>query len=249
MCYRNSGRILTVMAIFALGALVWAGGGDPWNSKPYQQWDQKDIAKVMQASPWERTVQVDQTWPGLSPAEMKSVAGASGLSPDYVNSISGVHADAEMARGGPVEFAVFWSSSRTIRSAIARLNVLTNNGDPQQAENYVSAPEENYEVLLQGKDMVPFDRKSEKEYASLAWLEIKGSKDKVFPTKIEYIRNEKNGNLVDRVVFTFPMKKVDGSPVIPADTKSVSFNCKLGPSSLQAVFDPSKMRDSKGLDL
>ena len=36
--------ILLAMAVYA--------SGDVWKTKPYTQWDEKDVAAVLQSSPW-----------------------------------------------------------------------------------------------------------------------------------------------------------------------------------------------------
>ena len=50
--------LLSGCVALLLAAIVWAGG-DPWKSKPYQQWDAKDVRKGLDASPWARSVQVE----------------------------------------------------------------------------------------------------------------------------------------------------------------------------------------------
>src|ERR1700751_1695907 len=48
-------------AVFAIAALALAAS-DPWKSKSYQQWDEKDVKKVLDDSPWAKVTQVDATW-------------------------------------------------------------------------------------------------------------------------------------------------------------------------------------------
>src|SRR5580698_9455464 len=59
--------VLTLVA----SALAFAGN-DPWTSKPYQQWDDKDIAKVLKISPWSHTEAVEMTWRALSVEDIQS---------------------------------------------------------------------------------------------------------------------------------------------------------------------------------
>jgi hypothetical protein len=58
------GRIC--LAMLALAVVAWAG--DPWKEKPYQQWDQKEVLKVLNDSPWAKVEVVEATWRGASPA-------------------------------------------------------------------------------------------------------------------------------------------------------------------------------------
>src|ERR1700732_2921319 len=53
--------IFVSSAVLLAAALVFAGG-DPWKSKPYQQWDDKDVKRILEDSPWAKVVQVDVTW-------------------------------------------------------------------------------------------------------------------------------------------------------------------------------------------
>jgi hypothetical protein len=142
---------------------------------------------------------------------------------------------------------VYWASSRTLREALARRAVLHSGNDPASADQYVNAPKDEYEVLVQGIDMAPFQRKDEKEYAGLAWLQVKPSKDKITPSHVTYTRDDKNA--VTAAVFYFPKKKADGAPTIPEGTKGADFFCKVGASTMHAVFDLQKMQDQKGVDL
>lgn len=53
--------ILVSSALLIVAALVFAGG-DPWKAKPYQQWDDKDVKKILEDSPWAKVIQVDVNW-------------------------------------------------------------------------------------------------------------------------------------------------------------------------------------------
>lgn len=52
--------ILLVLAVVALVSVAYAD--DVWKAKSYQQWDVKDVQKVLNESPWVRTVHVTAAW-------------------------------------------------------------------------------------------------------------------------------------------------------------------------------------------
>src|SRR5579863_10298660 len=54
--------IMVLLLLVSLGLIVTWAGGDPWKSKPYQQWDSKDILKIVNDSPWAKLVRVDAPW-------------------------------------------------------------------------------------------------------------------------------------------------------------------------------------------
>jgi len=97
--------------------------------------------------------------------------------------------------------------------------------------------------------MAPFNRVDEKGYASMAWLQLKGSKEKMMPTHVQYMHDPKAQNAVTGTVFYFAKKSADGTPTIPPDEKSVDFNCKVRASTMHAIFEPQKMKNEAGLDL
>lgn len=49
--------------VTAIACVAWAGN-DPWKTKSYQQWDQKDVQQVLNASPWAKTQSVPASWRG-----------------------------------------------------------------------------------------------------------------------------------------------------------------------------------------
>src|SRR5208282_839260 len=75
--------IIGSFAILAIAALAWASS-DPWKDKPFQQWDEKDVQKVLSISPWSRMIQADAGFdnsgsaPSGLPQGSSAGAGAAG---------------------------------------------------------------------------------------------------------------------------------------------------------------------------
>src|SRR5579863_2225554 len=119
-----------------LAALAW-GGGDPWKTKPYQQWDANDIKKIFNDSPWCKIVQIDISWKASNLATAAGAGDASsagglkapgtgGNQPGSQPGSAPSQASAPANQPGPGEappppteanFIVRWISSRTIREA------------------------------------------------------------------------------------------------------------------------------------
>src|SRR2546426_2053975 len=53
---------ILLLAVLLPAAAIAAD--DAWKSKPYQQWDTKDIQKVLTDSPWSRVVHMEAKWRG-----------------------------------------------------------------------------------------------------------------------------------------------------------------------------------------
>jgi hypothetical protein len=264
--------ILGALAVALLAAICWAGG-DPWKDKPYAQWDDKDIQKVMSSSPWARMVSVTAAW---VPASAGGDSGGSyGGSPQPPSGSSaqpaggggggggmkgggqgGAPSGAPQGGGGggdapsvpQANYAVYWMSSRTMRAAFGRQQVLHSGKDEAEIEKLVDQPTEEYQVAIQGRDMTPFTTNDEAFFQAHSWLEMKKTKEKVPASKVSFQRGA-DGKAINAVFFVFPKKSTNGEATIAADEKGVSFICTLGKSTLKTDFDPRKMSDQKGPDL
>jgi hypothetical protein len=258
----KSGRMPALLALFAsvflLASLTSAGSGDPWKSKPYQQWDDKDIDKVVRFSPWSRVVVIETTWEPLNASELAAVNGAvpgaevgtqgSGGGKGGTATVLPAEHGSGRTRGEDASFSVYWMSSRTMRAAMARKSVLHAGKDPAEADKFVNQQLDTYAVLLQCEDMAPFMRNDEKFFEPRATLIIKSTKQKIAPSQVIYQRDPESKK-VGGVVFMFPKKGPNGEEIISPQEKGVEFDCKIGNSLLKAPFEIQKMADAKGSDL
>src|SRR5260370_40531564 len=55
-----SKRILGLLTCLLFVALAYAG--DVWKDKPYKQWEEKDVRKILMDSPWVKTARADANW-------------------------------------------------------------------------------------------------------------------------------------------------------------------------------------------
>jgi hypothetical protein len=252
-------------AMIVLAAVVFAGNNDPWKSKPYQQWDDKDVRKILGDSPWSKVIQVDATWTNLKdiPAADSSqlpsgsttapaAGGKMGSSPTAgANPTVGGAAAPPSDPGDPkpqVAFAVRWVSSRTLQRAAARSAELAGQLKPEDAEKQLANPPDVYEIALTGPDMRPFQSADDDTLKKSAELIDKKSKEKIAPSKVQ-INRSTDGKKVQAVAFIFPKKADNGEPAIPEDEKSVDFVCNVNGAKIHVTFDVSKMQDNQGRDL
>jgi hypothetical protein len=242
------------VALF-FAALVWAGG-DPWKSKPYQQWDAKDVRKVLDASPWVHSVQVEAPW--LNGDAGGGTDGGSTSQPGPARAGQGARTGpggggaADAASAGPqtalATFLVRWGSARTMREAVFRGAVLAGQIKEDAAEQQLAQPVETYEIVVAGPDMKPFQSVDEKILEHGAFLMDRKTKQKIAPTSVK-IQNSEDGKKIQSVAFSFPKKSDSGISTIGADVKVVDFLCVVTNVKLEASFDTSKMMDALGRDL
>ncbi len=243
--------VLTILVIGFATAMAWASG-DPWKSKPFQQWDEKDVRKVLNDSPWAKLVSVPAPWTtgdsdgGLNPA-MSSASQEH--SPD--GGIMG-QAGAGKPPAAPevkqAQFIVRWASSRAIREAALRGAVLGGHMKQEEADKQAAQPVEVYQVLVAGPDMKPFQTADDKAFMEKTYLVSKKSKQRIPAAGIEYQRGP-DGKTVQAIAFSFPKKAASGELTISADEKSIEFFCSVGGANIRASFDIPKMEDSQGRDL
>lgn len=261
-----NGRAMRIwLAVLAL-AFVAVAGGDPWKSKPYQQWDKKDIRRVLGDSPWARIVRVSAPWrsrkpEAASPSQPSSqppptaASGGSMSRGSYGSSTgsaphAGNEGDEAGEESGPAQaaFLVRWSSSRVVREAVFRDAILAGKMKQADADRFLAQPSVTYDVFVSGHDMAPFAGVDEKELKSHAFLLTRRSKKTIPAVAVQILRSP-DGASVIALLFSFPRKEQDGEPEIAPDEKGVEFQLMQGDLSLRFAFEPQKMIDSQGVDL
>lgn len=248
-------KIIGGVVFLIIATLAWAGG-DPWKSKPPSQWTDKDVADIFQSSPWARAnVTAQGAW---RPDGMTQASG-SGAVAGGKNDMSKNSAGATPTEMGGSEkedaaaaesaaYSVYWWSSRTIRAAAMRRAVLKGSKTEGDVDKALSEVPEDYMVLVQAPNMALFQRRGEQAFEKSAWLQMKKSKEKLFPAKVDFLKGS-DGNTVVGVIFHFPKKTANGEPTIAADEKEMDFYLLVGGSKILTAFDPRKMTDSQGVDL
>lgn len=244
------------LLLLALAAAALAA--EPWKDKPYQQWDQKDIQKILSDSPWVKQTVVNASW-ALPNAPLNAPtgnrpAGVGNPGGEQAAGVGGPPGErggegapgSEMPGVREAAFYVRWVSSRTLRRALIRLQVLNGRLEPAQAENFLKQTPNTYQLVLFGQDLTPFAQTEEKALANNVWLELKSAHQKIFPSHVQLERAE-NGRLLG-VLFEFP-RTTNGQPTIDTTEKEVDLVCKLASVSLKFHFDPRRMNDTEGPDL
>jgi len=251
------------LAVLAVAAIVWASS-DPWK-KPYQQWDQKDITKIMQDSPWSKIVRVDANWQGSDAALPQTSSPQNSSAGSNESGGGGMSGRPGMGGGGAgpggmqsnssgsgmapqAMFAVRWFSSKTVREAVVRSAILGGQLNESQAPAELAQPIPGYEIAVAGPQMNPFEKATEEGLKNSAFLFLKKSKQKIQPEKVEFQKTP-DGSILRAVVFTFPEKTSSGEPTIGPDEKGAEFSVSVGRTTIRTSFDFSKMDDAQGRDL
>ena len=230
-----------LLGVLLGAALLWAGD-KPWKTKPYQQWNEKELQAILTDSPWVRVTPIQRSWlsapeKATVPQERSGGGKAQRPAASPVSTPPGAGEDMQ-----EMNVQVYWQSSRVMRAATARQAVL--HGEKVDVDKYASQPQDEYQIIVRMQDMTPFQQHDEKFFQGNAFLQMKKAKEKVLPTHVVYERNSMG--LVQDAIFFFSKTTSSGAPAVSADATEVQFSCKIGDSTLRVEFKPRDMVDQSG---
>lgn len=258
---------MTCSTLLVIAALAWAT--DAWK-KPYEQWDKNDVAKVLNDSPWGKTVRISASWessgsglPTQNPQMQQQPQGGQsaggggggsraggGMGGGGMSSGGGGASGVSGVQSGGTPMATFvvrWVSAHTMREAFVRNAELSGQMNQSQAQQQLSQSPDVYQVMIAGPDMLPFEQSTEDAVKSSSDLQVKKSKEKIQPVKVEFQRSP-DGQKVQGVVIDFP-KTANGQPTIGPDAKGADFSVSLSRTKIRTSFDFTKMSGAQGRDL
>ena len=247
-------RKFLVIATVFVAVNVWAG--DPWE-KSYKNWDAQDVGKILNDSPWSKPVETEHKEEKRraleAPAGAPNVAGAPGVEEEEEGD-DDKDEDKDRKSGNKekkkddVKFLVRWVSSRTLREASVRGQVLQGKIAEADADKLLPPPAEDYEIALVGTDMSPFQKADEAALRDKTFLRAKKSKEKIVASQVEIVRGA-DGKRINAIVFHFLKKNANGQAAIAADEKDLKLVIRSGAVEIKVSFDPQKMVGPQGMDL
>jgi hypothetical protein len=230
-------KIVALLFLFAFCLMA----ADFWQ-KPYTEWPDKDLQKMMTNSPWAHTVSVSMGAPITTPETGHGGGSGGGGGRGGPQGGAGGGADAPIPGIREPEIVARWQSAMPIRQAFVRLKYGAEAGKSDDAQKYLGKEQTTYEVVLSGP-LQPFLRGKPDEIAkNLSEVTFLSTKEKgaVKPTSIEV---GKPGPSMD-VLIAFPR-----SMPFALDDKEVEFSTKLGTSTVKIKFRLKDMVYSGKLEM
>jgi hypothetical protein len=238
------------MAVILLLAVdLWAG--DPWKEKLYKNWNENDVRKILNESPWSKRIQVEggeQKQFGLEAPEDTSTAGEAGGEGEGDEEAGRGGEQERERRKGRITFVIRWGSSRTMREAWVRGQVLQKRILEVDTEKSLPPAPGDYELLLVGSDMTLFQKTDETMLKEKSYLLAKSSKQGIHPSKVEFARTP-DGKRIKGLIFHFPKRTPAGEPIFATNEKELKFLAPAGAVEIKVSFDPQRMVDQEGTDL
>ncbi len=256
-----------LIELLFLGALLlWtqqssALAGQFWENRPYSQWTEIQVLKLLTDSPWARTWTAARSSPPTSNAIPEKAADA-GLTNQHQTCCetlgSGVGDAASDPRTAPQPSApanppvfgpmpyyrVLWASSQRVRQALYRLNQL--NGAPRDAaaEEALNEASEHIIIAISGRSMERFAKASLSTLKPSTWLRsrMRGSR------QVGLLAYVSPADRRDQMaLFVFPRNHEDG-PTVEPDDEEIEFRTGEGADQISVVFQLRQMAVKKKLD-
>jgi len=247
-----------LIAFFSISLLAATAAADePWLDKSYRSWNQKDVHKILNDSPWAQNVQASAPWlrrttvaqfprrrPGdTAPGETDyPTTPASDASQPY-----GLPPGAGIANAPLASFLIRWGSAKTMRAAEAREAILRGRMQAGEVDEILKQEPSEYELVLVINPSVGLPERDEYKLQDSAHLRGMRMKSDVLATRAK-IEESPDGKSI-QVHFYFPKQTSGGNPSLSPDETQIEFECLVAGATIRAEFQPQKMRTETGPDL
>lgn len=220
-----------VAAWLALAVVAVAQG--PWRSKPPDKWSDKEAKKILSDSPWARLAQLPYH-PYVEMGRGTEVGTGVRIGDRPPQSVDGQ----DHGRSWPL--IVRWSSSKTIRRALAR----TGKGPGVASER----PSKWIEITVVAASLTqPLPYWKEEDLRGSTTIKFGRDGQERRPDDVRVDRHATYGH-ADAYVFAFKSIDEDGQPLVDEGVQEIHFQCRLGPVAIRAKFEPVKMVAHDGPD-
>ena len=225
--------------------------GDPWKDKPYTQWMEKDLHRILADSPWSKQTELGQKKHTLeAPEGAPGVRGTRSADHDDDDEDKRNDRKRDEDNHGEDENAVTvrWVSSRTLREARVRgLGLRTQIAEADADKSLPAAPED-YLLAVLGEDLKFAANVEEADLVTQSYLFTERTRQRIGAKAVEIIRTQ-DGKKVIALIFHFPKKTLTGDETISADEKEVRFVSTGAKGRIRVDFHPREMIDRQGIDL
>ncbi len=224
-----------------VGLLLLFGCGlvaaDFWQ-KPYAEWSEKDLTKMINNSPWAKSASVSMGGPGGgggAPPPGAAPGGFGGGAPGGPQGGGGSEFGPGAPGSGPPTFDVVarWQSALPVREAFVRLKFGAEADKSDEAKKVLEAKDRPYEIVLSGPMGMFLGGKPGEAAKALSEVSVLSSA-RTGDIKPIQIQVSKPGKTMD-VLFAFPR-----TMPFTVEDKEVDLTTKLGASTLKYKF---KLKD------
>jgi hypothetical protein len=232
---------------------------DFWQAKPFTEWNDKDVQKMLQSSPWSKPFSVTLAGGGSGSTAGRRAGNGNSGSGNPTAPMGGSAGTAEQsglgrykggdsgAEGGPggvptINMTVRWQSALPVREAIVKAKYGNEAGTSAEAKKALEEKVDHYILSVGGipKTALQGDPDEvKKQMLAQATLVIRG-RDPVKP--VDFMTE--NVGRTTEVMFAFPK-----TTPITEDDKEVEFSVRIGDFNVRQKFRLRDMLVNGKLDL
>ena len=219
-------KIAALLFLFAFCLMA----ADFWQ-KPYTEWADKDLQRMIANSPWAHTASVSVGAQVTTPetGHGGGSGGGGGRGGGGPQGGGGGGADAPVPGIREPEVIVRWQSAMPIRQAFVRLKYGAEAGQSEDAKKYLEKEQPTYELVLSGPLQQFLRGKPDDVAKALSEVTFLTTKEKG-AVKSTSIQVGKSGASMD-ILIAFPR-----SMPYTVDDKEVEFSTKLGTAAVKMKF-------------
>lgn len=141
-----------------------------------------------------------------------------------------------------------WASSRTMRQAWVRSEVLQKRISETDTDKFLQPPSDDTELLIMGRDMNLFEKLDEVTLPAKSFLLRTKSKERINPIAVHIVRLP-NGKGIKGILFHFPKKPLASPSTLSSDDSDLEFVSQAAATEIKTSFDLQRMVDHEGRDL
>ena len=231
-------KVAVALLLFA----VCLAAADFWQAKPYTDWNDKELQKIMSNSPWARSVSVSLSGP-TAPTVGGSGGGGRGSEDSAPAPISEGGGGGRGGRGGggnagvtagggggaSIEIVARWQSALPLKEALVRLKYRAEAAASPDVKEMMNRQETSYQIVLSGpfRSLLRGNPEATKQALSAVTFLSSKAQGAMKPSDVQVNANPKT---VD-ILFTFPR-----TMPYSLDDKEVEFSTKVGDVDLKYKF-------------
>jgi len=211
-----------VLLLLGFSVLLWAGDKDFWKSKPYTEWTEKEVEKMLTDSPWVKKWYYDPSRYAMPQM------------PDSENLMR--EGQREASTGLPTQpftLLIAWSTARPWKTAIVRrYQLTTGESNPEQEKAFIKAEESLIRIQVMSTNPRLLRGITTEQLQESTYLEVKGKNKTKIPIA-RYVPPDMNNPNV--ALYIFP-REHEGTPVLSPEVKEIVFHTPISKAEIKIKF-------------
>ena len=220
---------ICALLMLAFAVILWAGDKDFWKSKPYTEWTEKEVEKMLTDSPWVKKWYYD-------PSRYSAMRAADRPETRDLREAGSIRSQMPTQ---PFTLFIAWSIARPWKAAVMRNQQLTTGkSNPEQEKAFIEGEELLIRIQVMSTNPRLLRELTTEQLQESTYLEVKG-KDKVKIPIARYAAPDKDNPNV--ALYIFP-KEYEGNPVLTPEVKEISFRTKISKAEIKVKFKTKDMK-------